>query len=62
MVCRALSIKGGLMMNLIPSRRYAYREAVYQGLMRSGSESEPLTGPEAVGILSRAGRLQADSK
>lgn len=61
MACRALGIKGGLMMQLIPCRRYAYREALYHGLMKSGSENEPLTGPEAVGILSRLARFQSES-
>jgi len=56
MLCRALEIKGGVMMHLIPSRRYAYKEAVFQNLMLRGSENEPLTGPEAVGIFGRAAR------
>ena len=56
MLCRAMDIKGGLWMHLLPSRRYAYREALHRKLMERGSEYEPLTGPEAVGILGRAGR------
>jgi len=61
MVCRALNIRGGLFMHLLPGRRYAYREAVYQKLMQRGSENEPLTGPEVVGVLGRAGRLGDDN-
>ena len=57
MLCRALDIKGGLMMHLLPCRRYAYRTAVYHGLMDRGSENEPLTGPEFVGIVGRATRM-----
>jgi len=58
MVCRTLGMKGGVMMRLIPSRRYAYREALYYGLMAKGSACEPLTGPEAVGIIGRAARMK----
>ena len=49
-------------MHLLPGRRYAYREAVNLGLIAQGSEYEPLTGPEAVGIMGRAARMdqQAD--
>ncbi len=56
MVCKTLGVKGGLMMKLIPSRRYAYKEAIHNKLMERGSENEPLTGPEVVGILGRAAR------
>jgi hypothetical protein len=59
MLCRTLKIEGGLMYRLAPCRRYAYREVVYQGLMMRGGEDEPLTGPEVVGIMSRAGQLKA---
>jgi len=59
MICRALGMKGGIMMQILPGRRYAYREAVYHGLIRQGSEYEPLTGPEAVGVLGRAGRFSS---
>lgn len=57
MLCRSLDVKGGLFMHLLPSRRYAYREAVHLELMARGSEYEPLTGPEAVGIMGRAARI-----
>jgi len=57
LVCRALDVKGGLLLRLLPSKRYAYREAVYQELVTRGSEHEPLTGPEAVGIMGRAARM-----
>lgn len=57
MLCRALDLEGGLFMHVIPSRRYAYREAVYANLMQRGSDTEPLTGPEAVGIVGRAARM-----
>lgn len=59
MLCRALDIKGGLLLHLAPCRRYAYREAVYQDLMVRGGDNEPLTGPEVVGIMSRAGQRKA---
>lgn len=58
MLCRALGLKGGVMLRLIPCRRYAYREALNYGLMAKGSAREPLTGPEAVGILGRAARMK----
>ena len=58
MLCRKLDLDIGVMMRLLPTRRYAYREAVYHGLMTLGSADEPLTGPEVVGIMSRAARWQ----
>lgn len=58
MLCRALGLKGGVMLRLIPCRRYAYREALYHGLMAKGAAREPLTGPEAVGIIGRAARMK----
>ncbi|GEM_PF-1240074 len=58
MLCRALGLKGGVMLRLISSRRYAYREALHYGLMAKGSAREPLTGPEAVGIIGRAARMK----
>lgn len=60
MVCKALDLRGGVMMHLLPVRRYAYREAVVQKLMFRGSECEPLTGPEVVAILGRAERMRQD--
>ncbi|MBN2210409.1 MAG: hypothetical protein JW709_03355 [Sedimentisphaerales bacterium] len=57
MVCRAMEQPGGLMMHLLPGRRYAYREAVELNLMAKGSENEPLTGPEVVGVMGRASRM-----
>ena len=57
MACRAAKLKTGVMMNLIPSRRYAYREAVYHGLIMPGSATEPLTAPEVIGIMGRVARL-----
>jgi hypothetical protein len=59
MLCKTLNVKGGLMYRLAPCRRYAYREAVYLGWMLRGGDNEPLTGPEVVGIMSRAGQLKA---
>jgi len=58
MLYHALDMNGGLMMHLLPSRRYAYREVVNLGLMTMGSEYEPLTGPEVVGIMGRAARMK----
>ncbi len=60
MVCKALDLQGGVMMHLVPVRRYAYREAVVQNLMFRGSEWEPLTGPEVVAILGRAERMRQE--
>lgn len=57
MVCGALGLRGGVLMQVLPSRRYAYREALYHKLLSRGSEYEPLTGPEVVGIVGRAGRM-----
>lgn len=56
MLCRATDTRGGLFMRILGGRRYAYREAVYQDFMQAGSEYEPLTGPEAVGIIGRVSR------
>ena len=62
MLCQALKIDGGLLMHIVPGRRYAYREMVYREIMSKGSEYEPLTGPEAVGIIGRAVRMQDSSE
>ncbi|MBN1435911.1 MAG: hypothetical protein JW936_02445 [Sedimentisphaerales bacterium] len=58
MICRALDIPGGVMFQITNDRRYAYREALYHDLIERGSEYEPLTGPEAVGIMSRVARFE----
>ena len=58
MLCHGLDIKGGVMMQLLGGRRYAYREAVFCGLMMRGSETEPLTGPEVAGIMGRSSRIK----
>jgi len=57
MLYRALDLEGGVIIQLLPLRRYGYREVVHAGLMLRGSEYEPLTGPEVVGIMGRAARL-----
>lgn len=57
MLYRALDIEGGVMIQVLPLRRYGYREVVHAGLMLRGSEYEPLTGPEVVGIMGRAARM-----
>ena len=57
MLYRALDLDGGVMIQLLPLRRYGYREVVHAGLMLRGSEYEPLTGPEVVGIMGRAARI-----
>ena len=54
MLTGTVNLNHTLMMKLIPSRRYAYKESLYAGLMVPGSDYEPLTGPEAVSIFSRA--------
>ena len=56
MVIRAINLKTGVMMYVLPSRRYAYREALHYELMTPGSVNEPLTAPEVIGILGRAAR------
>ena len=57
MICKARNVKGGVMMRLVPSRRYAYREALDLKWVGRGCESEPLTGPEVVGIMGRVARV-----
>lgn len=57
MLYRALELDGGVMIQVLPLRRYGYREVVHAGLMLRGSEYEPLTGPEVVGIMGRAARM-----
>lgn len=56
MVCAATETRGGVMMHLLPSRRYAYIEAVHLGYLERGSENEPVTGPEALGVFGRVTR------
>lgn len=48
-------VKGGVMMRLLgPDARYATRELVYQDIMPQGTEQQTLSGPELVGVLSKA--------
>ena len=55
MICKALDIRGGLTMLLFgPSDRYCYRELVWLGIMEPGTDYQPMTGPEFVGVISAA--------
>ena len=57
LVCRAISIKGGMWMRLLgPQPRLALRECVYLELMAIGPEYQYVTGGELVGVIDRADR------
>jgi len=62
MLCRALDYRGGVMFHLLPIRRYAYRELLDKQMISPGADFEPLTGPEAIGIFSRAAQKMAEKK
>ena len=53
-VVRALEIKGGLMMSLMPDNpRYAVRELVYLNLFPQSSPNQTFSGGEFLGIVGR---------
>jgi hypothetical protein len=55
MLCRALKIRGGLIMTLTgTTERYAFRECVAKGLMPRGSKGRYLSGADLMAILYRA--------
>ena len=55
MLCKALGIRGGLIMSVFGlSRRYAFRECVHLNLMAAGNSSDPVSGRELIDALSRA--------
>lgn len=55
MVCRALRIKGGVIMRLTgTTERYAYRELVDKNLMPEGNKAKYLSGTDLMAILGRA--------
>lgn len=69
MLVKALNIQGGLTMALFgPSRRYAFREAVFLRLMKGGADMEYVSGRELLDILTnaelykRAGSLDAERR
>ncbi|MBF0252747.1 MAG: hypothetical protein HQL29_02930 [Candidatus Omnitrophica bacterium] len=54
-VSRALNIKGGIMMRILPdSERYALRELVYENIMIDGNIRDILTGRELVYVFMQA--------
>jgi hypothetical protein len=55
MLCQTLGIKGGLVARVFGlSRRYAFRECVYTGLLRGKTEMEYVTGRELLDALAEA--------
>jgi len=55
MLCKTLGIKGGLTMRVFGvSKRYAYRECVYLGLVPNVSPRRYISGEELVGIAGLA--------
>jgi len=54
LIMRAYGIQGGLMYRLIPSRRYAFRELVYNGVLEGSDDpSDNVTGKKLIEILSK---------
>lgn len=64
MLVRALEIRGGLMYNITNGcERYALRELIHKGIIRSGTVQGKVTGAEYVGILGRVDdRRQRDQE
>lgn len=55
MVCRALGIKGGVLMWVTgTSQRYGLRECTWNGIVLDGNVDQYITGGELLAILSRA--------
>ncbi len=55
MLCRALGIKGGLTIQVIGlTRRYAFRECVYAGLVKGGTPGEYVSGRELIDFMTNA--------
>jgi hypothetical protein len=54
LVCRAAAVKTGLNWRLTGLGRYAWRELIYHGIARGGSEMNFMSGGEFVGMLGRA--------
>lgn len=61
LICRALGIKGGLVMRLLgPVPRYALAECVYLELMARGADYCHVAGGELVGVIDRADRFRLE--
>lgn len=61
MLCKALGIKGGLTMSIFGvTRRYAFRECVYVGLIAGGTVDEYVTGRELLDVFTHAGVYQEE--
>ncbi len=55
MIMQALELDGGLMYKLIPSRRYAFRELIYLGIIAQETQPDSIiTGADVINILSGA--------
>lgn len=69
MIAKGLSLPGGVTVKIFGwSRRYAFRECLYQGLMSGTTDMEYVTGREMLDVLSdaetykAAGNLDAERK
>ena len=69
MLCKSLGIKGGATTRIFGmSRRYAFRECVFAGLLRGKTDMEYVTGRELIDALAnaeihqQAGNLDAERK
>ena len=69
MLCKALGIQGGATARVFGmTRRYAFRECVYAGLLRGRTDMEYVTGRELIDALSdaeihrQAGNLDSERK
>lgn len=52
-LARAMQIRGGLLMHLFPSPRYAVRELYYEGIFPASSPHQTFSGSEVVGVIGR---------
>lgn len=61
MFCRALNIKGGLLMRIFSwSQRYALNELVYEDIILPGSTGEIVSGKELILTLTEAASYMSD--
>jgi len=67
-ICQACKVRGGINLNLfgrtlhLGDRRYAWRELIYEGLVRDGSPYHVVTGGEFVALLAKADEWREKSK
>lgn len=63
LIMHSLDIPGGIMYSLFPSRRYAYKELVFLGIVESaGGDKRPLSGRSLLQILGKAMEIKNNER